>query len=369
MKTEDKSKQKVAILGLGLMGGSLGLILTKAGYPVTGWARKPSTIEEAHRIGAINIKPASEQEAVHDAKYVFVATPVSLISEKIKTCIPWTAPGTIFSDLGSIKGAIMTEVFSFLPPTHHFVAAHPMTGSDQQGIGAADPFLYQNAIYIIIDDPRTPGWAGQEIRDILKLTGANLITLTGTEHDRIVAMVSHLPHLLAATLAKTAGTAEETHPGTLNFAAGGFRDTTRVAMGAPEIWEGIILGNKSQVLEAIDVFQGQLEQLKAIIHDNDQQRLSDFLSKAKETRQQIPAKNKGFISLLYEIVIVVEDRPGAINEVLVHLAKEGLNIKDIEILRVREGEGGTVRLAFEDDVAVDSAVRVLEKQGYIVRKR
>ncbi|MCL6592256.1 MAG: prephenate dehydrogenase/arogenate dehydrogenase family protein [Firmicutes bacterium] len=369
MKTEDRARPKVAILGLGLMGGSLGLILTKAGYPVSGWARKPSTIEEAYRIGAINIKPASEEDAVHDAKYVFVATPVSLIAEKIKACIPWTAPGTIFSDLGSIKGAIMAEVFSFLPPTHYFVAAHPMTGSDQQGIGAADPFLYQNAIYIVIDDPRTPAWAAQEIRDLLKLTGANLVTLTGTEHDRIVAMVSHLPHLLAAALAKTAGLAEEAHPGTLNFAAGGFRDTTRVAMGAPEIWEGIILGNKSQVLEAIDAFCAQLEQLKEIIHHGDQGRLSDFLTKAKETRQQIPAKNKGFLSLLYEMVITVEDRPGAINEVLVHLAKEGINIKDIEILRVREGEGGTVRLAFENDRAVDRAVQILEKQGYVVRKR
>jgi prephenate dehydrogenase len=244
-----------------------------------------------------------------------------------------------------------------------------MTGSDQQGISVADPFLYQNALYIIIDDPRTPEWAANEVRDILKLTGANLITLTGSEHDRIVAAVSHLPHLLAATLAKTAGTVEEAHPGTLNFAAGGFRDTTRVAMGAPEIWEGIILGNKSHVLGAINAFQAQLDYLKGIIQTGDQRLLSDFLTKAKETRQQIPAKNKGFISLLYEMVITVEDRPGAINEVLVHLAKEGLNIKDIEILRVREGEGGTVRLAFENDQSVDRAVQVLEKQGYIVRKR
>ncbi len=362
-------KPKIAIIGLGLMGGSLGLILTKAGYRVTGWSRNAETRNEAYRIGAINLLPASFEEAVTEAEYIFVGTPVGSIGKIIKDCLPFTAPGTIFSDLGSIKEAIMNEVFAFLPDTHYFVGAHPMTGSEQQGITAADPFLYQNATYIMIDDPRTPSGAVEKVENLLQVTGANLIHLTATEHDRIVAMVSHLPHMIASTLAKTAGMEEDKFPGTLNLAAGGFRDTTRVALGAPEVWESIITGNRLRIIEAISSFQNELQQLKEILSSSDNEKLVKFLSKAREIRTQIPAKNKGYLTLLHEMVVTIEDRPGAIEEVLRHLAEAGLNIKDIEILRVREGEGGTLRLAFENSSAVDRSVEALEAEGFKVRKK
>jgi prephenate dehydrogenase len=287
----------------------------------------------------------------------------------IKECLPFTASGTIFSDVGSIKEAIMAEVFSFLPKTHYFVAAHPMTGSEQQGIASTDPFLYQNATYVLIDDPRSPVWAVERVQATLSVTGANLIHLTAKEHDRIVAMVSHLPHLLAATIVKTAAMEEEIHQGTLNLAAGGFRDTTRIAMGSPDVWEGIVLGNRKPILQAIEGFQTELDELKDILKTEDRQDLRRFLEKARDVRMQIPAKNKGFLTLLYEMVVTIEDRPGTIEDVIHHLAKAGLNIKDIEILRVREGEGGTLRLAMENSEAVDQAIVVLEERGFKVRRR
>lgn len=363
------TKAKIVIYGLGLMGGSLGLALVRAGFSVSGWSRNPATVREAYQIGAITELPSSLAEALTGAKYVFVGTPVENISETIKTCLPLSAPGTIFSDLGSIKGLILEEVFSFLPKTHYFVAGHPMTGSEQQGISAADPFLYQNATYVMIEDPRTPSFALDEVMEILRPTGAHLVKLTADEHDRIVGMISHLPHLLASTLAKTAGFEEELHPGTLTLAAGGFRDTTRVATGSPELWEGIILGNKAKVLEAIKAFQKQLDTLKDILNAGDRQRLVDFLREGREIRLQIPAKNKGFLTLLHEMVVTVEDRPGAIEEVLHFLAKNGLNIKDIEILRVREGDGGTLKISLENSEAVERAIEILRAEGFKVRKR
>ena len=363
------TKAKIAIYGLGLMGGSLGLTLVRDGFTVSGWGRNPATVQEAYRIGAINHLPSSLEDALEGARYVFVGTPVANIGETIKMCLPFAAPGAIFSDLGSIKGLILEEVFSFLPDTHYFVAGHPMTGSEQQGISAADPFLYQNATYVIIEDPRTPRFAVDEVMEVLRTTGANLIKLTADEHDRIVGMISHLPHLLASTLAKTAGYEEELHPGTLTLAAGGFRDTTRVALGSPGLWEGIILGNKAKVLQAINTFQAQLDILKDILSSSDRERLVAFLENAREVRQQIPAKNKGFLSLFHEMVVTVEDRPGALEEVLHFLAKEGLNIKDIEILRVREGDGGTLKLSLENNEAVEQAIHILEKEGFKARKR
>jgi prephenate dehydrogenase len=364
-----EKKPKIAILGLGLMGGSLGLALVRAGYTVTGWDQNPEVIKEAFQSNAINRMPVDFQDTIAESAVIFTATPVESIAATIESCLPYAQPGTIFSDLGSIKKKVLEEVFSLLPPLYHFVGGHPMTGSEQHGLLAADPFLFQNAAYIIIEDSRTPLKAEAVIVKLVESVGAQIIKLSAAEHDRIVGMVSHLPHLIAATLAKTAGDAEGTHPGTLSLAAGGFRDTTRIAMGSPEVWHGIIFGNIDQVLKAIDAFQKELNQLKEILISGAKQQFESFLREARETRLQIPAKNKGFLSLLHEMVVTIEDRPGTIMEVLKYLADVGLNIKDIEILRVREGSGGTLRLALESDAAVNQGVKVLETHGFRVKKR
>jgi len=364
------SKPKIAILGLGLMGGSLGLALTRLGFSVTGWNRSPESTQEAYRMGAITIPATSLAEAVMDANIVFVATTVETIPEIIRNCLPFAPTGTIFTDMGSIKESILEKVMEFLPPTHFFVAAHPMTGSEQQGISASDPFLYQNAAYIIIEDPRTPGGAIEKLVELLKTTGASIIKLaSAAEHDRIVAMVSHLPHLIASTLAKTAGHEEELYPGALSLAAGGFRDTTRVALGSSKIWEGIIFENKAKVLQVITAFQQELTILESILINGERINLKEFLDSARETRLQIPAKNKGFLTLLYEMTVTIEDKPGTIEEVLRHLSKAGLNIKDIEILRVREGDGGTLRIALENSQDIEDAVKILSEHGFKTRRR
>lgn len=364
-----KNDLKITIVGLGLIGGSLGLALVRAGYTVSGWDQNPETVKEAYRSGAINYLSISFKEAIAVAAVVFIATPVDTISATIESCLPYARSGTIFSDLGSIKKRVLEGVFSFLPPSYHFVGGHPMTGSEQHGIRAADPFLFQNAVYIIIEDPRTPGEAAALIIKLVESTGAQIIKLSAAEHDRIVGMVSHLPHLIAATLARTVGDAEAAHPGTLDLAAGGFRDTTRVAMGSPKLWHGIIFGNLTQVLTAIDAFKNELNYLKELLTSGAKSQFERFLEEARETRLQAPAKNKGFLSLLHEMVVTIEDRPGTIVEVLKYLADAGLNIKDIEILRVREGSGGTLRLALESDIAVDQGVKILEAHGFKVKKR
>ncbi|HYH04914.1 MAG TPA: prephenate dehydrogenase [Bacillota bacterium] len=362
-------EKRIAIIGLGLMGGSLGCAFVRNGLEVTGWDNDPEVIAEAYQVGAINILPLCFESAVAAADYIFIATPVAIIPGIIRDCLPHAAPGTVFSDLGSIKEQIMEAVFAFLPPEYYFVPGHPMTGSEKHGISAIDPFLFENAAYIVIRDSRTPEQINAGVVELIKCTGAHIIDLAAAEHDRIVGMVSHLPHLIAVVLADTAGRAEEAHPGTLALAAGGFRDTTRVATGSPGLWEEIIRGNRTKVLESIDAFEQQLQTLRQIVAADDRMALLQFLERAREVRLQIPAKNKGFLSLLYEMVVTIEDRPGTIEAVLRYLSQAEINIKDIEILRIREGEGGTLRLAFENDTAVDKAVALLESQGFKAWRR
>ncbi len=359
----------VGILGLGLMGGSLGLALVRAGYTVTGWDQNPEAIREAYQSTAINLMPVDFRDVAASASIIFIATPVDSIVTTVESCLPYARPGTIFSDLGSIKKSVLEGVFKILPPLYHFVGGHPMTGSEQHGIRAADPFLFQNAAYIIVEDSRTPFEAEALIIKLIGSAGAQIIKLSAEEHDRIVGMVSHLPHLIAVALTKTAGDAEGEHPGTLDLAAGGFRDTTRIAMGSPEVWQSIIFGNIDQVLKATDAFKNELDHLKEILISGAKNQFEEFLREARDIRLQIPAKNKGFLSLLHEMVVTIEDRPGTIVDVLKYLADAGLNIKDIEILRVREGSGGTLRLALESDDAVNQGVKVLETNGFKVKKR
>jgi prephenate dehydrogenase len=366
---EAGAKPQITIIGLGLMGSSLGLAFVKKGLTVCGWDADSAVIAEAYRIGAISRQPADFADALAGATFVFVATPVTLIAQMIRDCLPLTAPGTVFSDLGSIKGQVIAEVMAFLPSDYYYVPGHPMTGSERCGISAADPFLFENAAYIIIEDPHTPPAVSGRVIALVKTTGAYIIKLTVAEHDRIVGMVSHLPHLVAAALAGTAGRAEKDQPGTLALAAGGFRDTTRIATGSPQLWEGIIRGNREYILEAIAAFEAQLEKVRRMVATDDAEDLRSFLAAAREVRLQIPARNKGFLSLLYEMVVAIEDRPGTIEEILHYLALAKLNIKDIEILRIREGEGGTLRLAFENDTAVEQAVAILTDCGFKVWRR
>jgi len=361
--------RKITILGLGLMGGSLGSALVRKGYTVSGWDREPDVVAEAYRIGAINHLPHDLNSAMEDAGVVFVATPVTSIAKVIAECRSIAMPGTIFTDLGSIKEQVIREVRQVLPEACYFVPGHPMTGSEKNGIAGADPFLFENAAYILIEDPSNPAEVFETVKSLVKATGAHVMTLTAGEHDRIVATVSHLPHLVAAVLAKAAGMAEEAHPGTLALAAGGFRDTTRIAMGSPELWEDIIRGNRVKILEALDLFRHELQLMQEILESDDAEGLRSFLTRARETRLQIPAKNKGFLTLLHEMVVTIEDRPGAIEEVLRFLSRESINIKDIEILRVREGEGGTLKLSLEDNQAVDKAVKVLAAHGFKAWRR
>lgn len=360
---------KIAIVGLGLMGGSLGSALVRKGYSVSGWDDDSNVIPEALRIGAINTDSESLEEAVTGAEVIFVATPVAAIANVISQCLPYIASGTIFTDLGSIKEKVIADVKRILPEDCFFVPGHPMTGSEKHGIGAVDPYLFENAAYILIQSRDIPQAAADKVLQLVVETGAQVIHLTAEEHDRIVGVVSHLPHVVAAILARTAGNAEVTYPGTLALAAGGFRDTTRIAMGAPKLWEGIIRGNCVKVLEALDAFQIQLQQLKDAITADDPRRLREFFEEAREIRRQIPAKNKGFLSLLHEMVVTIADRPGAIEEILRCLSRAQINIKDIEILRVREGEGGTLRLALEDREAVDAALTVLSHFGFKAWRR
>lgn len=361
--------QRVCLLGMGLIGGSLGMALTRyegEGLHVQGWDNSEATREEAIARGAAHAAPGQLMQALDGADLVIIATPIRSILPLIRQVLPALKPGMVVTDVASTKGELAREITQILPPGVEYIGGHPMAGTEGSGIAAADPFLFENAVYILTPTKSTGKRAIAMMEELLRLVGAQPLLLSVEEHDRMVAAVSHLPHLTAISLANAAGKIEGQLPGTLTLAAGGFRDSTRIAMSSPELWAEIVFSNKQQVLGMMDNFLQELTNLRQMIQEDCEEEFRNYFLRGGEVRRQVPQKNKGFLRLLHEMVVQIQDHPGAIAGVINILADAAINIKDIEILRVREGEGGTLRLAVEDEPGLALAKTILTQKGYRV---
>ncbi|MEW6448110.1 MAG: prephenate dehydrogenase [Bacillota bacterium] len=362
--------KRVAIIGVGLIGGSLGMALKRLrlAEEVLGIGRDAEKLRLAVEVGAVD-RVTTDLTSVAGATLVVVATPVSAVIPVVKEAAGHFRPGTVVTDVGSVKAAIVKTLHP-VARTHgfHFVGGHPMAGSERAGVKSADPYLFENAYYILTPAPDTERGSLETVGKMAAAVGARVIELSPEEHDLYVAAVSHLPHCVAAALVSTIGALPE-REAVLPLAAGGFRDTTRVAAGDPEVWRDIVIANREAILGMIHRYQAALASLAVLIRAEDGAGVFEWLKKAQALRRAVPAKSKGYLPELYEIVVTVPDRPGVIAGLAGVLGDNGINICDIEILRVREGEGGTIRLGFARETDQEEAVRLLREAGIEARKR
>lgn len=363
--------ERVAIIGLGLIGGSMGMALLqgKVARGVVGYDREARALEVGLEVGAISEAAGSAPAAVKDANLVILAVPVGSMLTVACQIAPYLPPEAVITDTGSTKGSLVRALEDIFGSRANYIGGHPMTGSERAGIGAADRYLLENAVYLLTPTERTNQEALHWLEKILKALGARVLCLSPEDHDRIVGAVSHLPHLLAVSLMQLAFKLSEQHPQLLMLAAGGFRDTTRVAGGNPIMWRDIYLSNAQTILEMLELWQKELQRLGDLIKAGDRTGLEQVLQNARSLRAQIPARQKGLLPALHEIVIMVPDKPGVIGHIGQMLGQEGINISDIEILRVREGEGGTIRLGFTSASAAEHALTVLRQHGVTARWR
>lgn len=362
---------KIAIVGVGLIGGSLGLAWRRRGAArvVAGVDRSPETLRRAREIGAIDEGTTDLAEGVRGAGLVVLATPIGAALEMAPALGALLAPGTVVMDVGSTKGAVCRRMRAALPPGVIFVGGHPMAGSEGQGIEAADPYLFQNAVFVLTPGEGVPSGVLDDLRELVSLTGAQVAVLDPDLHDRAVAAVSHLPQLVAVALVNAAAAAEEASPGVLALAAGGFRDTTRITSSPAGIWLDILASNREAVLEMVGRFRAALDDLETAVRAGDRERLEAAFTRAREVRRRLPRRPKGLLPAYFELVVTVEDRPGVIGRLAGVLGERGVNIEDIEILRLREGEGGTIRLGFATEEECSLAFAVLAGNGYKVQRR
>ncbi len=279
----------MAIIGVGLIGGSLGLLARRKHLvkTVIGYGKKRGELQRAIAAGAIDRYYLSLSKAVEDADLVVLATPVGTFEKLCRSIAPYLKSGAIVTDVGSTKGAWASRMASILPQGVSFVGGHPIAGRERSGIEASTAGLFDGHYCILTPTPETPPHALKKMRLFWEVLGCTVVEMDPHEHDRIMAASSHLPHLLAYALMDTLChlTLESDKP--VRFSAGGLRDFTRVAASSPEMWRDIFLSNGENVVRMVDLYIEGLEHLKKKICANDGDGLLEILSRARLIRQKV----------------------------------------------------------------------------------
>lgn len=319
--------KRANVLGLGLIGGSLCAALTRRGWVVSGEDRDESRSQLAlskQLISSIGLDPKAD--------ITFVAVPVNSIPEEVRRALNSTSG--VVTDVGSVKSVVVSEISN-----ERFVGGHPMAGSELEGLDGADPDLFQGAVWVLTPERGTADSAFSQVAEVVNELGAEVVGLDPQRHDALVAIVSHVPHLTAATLMLLAKEKSSEHVALLRLAAGGFRDMTRIASGHPAIWLDICHDNKDAIVRELDSLIEGLQEMRSAVDSGDRVELLRRLSLAREARTNLPSRIAS-LSDVAEVRIPIPDRPGSAAEVFTLAAEIGVNISDFEVVHSSEGDRG-----------------------------
>ncbi len=347
--------KRAAIVGTGLIGGSIGLALRERGWQVVGTDQDEAVAAEALRRGALDsLGPPT------DADIVFVATPVGAAATEARKALAEGAG--LVTDVGSVKAPIVGAVND-----RRFVGGHPMAGSEQEGVAGARADLFQNAVWVLTPTDDTDDDSLVQIRSVVASLGADVVSLAPERHDALVAVVSHVPHLTAATLMAMADERSEEHQVMLRLAAGGFRDMTRIASGHPGIWPDICDENSEAICSVLDRFIAALSGVRSLVAEGNRGGLLELLEQARSARAHLPYGLDRDVSLA-EVRVPVFDRPGELARITSLTTDVGVNIFDLEIAHSVEGGQGVAILVVNAEAA-DGLLEALGKQGYAPSSR
>lgn len=355
----------VVIAGVGLIGGSIGLSTRQRflAKRVVGLDLSPITLDAARGLGAIDEAQLTPGPWLEEADLVVLATPARTLVPAGRALLPHLRPGAIVTDVGGVKAPVVSALSD---AGVRFVGGHPMAGSEKGGVLNAEAALLENAVWALTPEPgATDAEALARVRTFVEALGAKPIEVAPQLHDSLVATVSHLPYLAAVAL--TALVAEGEESGLMMLlAAGGFRDLTRVASGDPTMSRDMVAGNRDAVRRALGAYRRQLERLEQLLDEPDS--LLAAGESARLTRDSIPIVRRSLLPARFEVVIAVPDRPGELARITRALGEAEVNVKDIEVLGVREA-GGAIRLAFESLDEQERGTTALRAAGYEARGR
>ena len=338
------------IVGTGLIGGSVALALGEAGWHVTGFDIDAQRAERAREIGvidAVGIDP--------EAELTVVAVPAGALEKEIRNALQQTKG--MVTDTGSVKAMVARSI-----DNPRFVPGHPMAGSEQDGVDGADQQIFEGAVWVLTPTEGTDDLGLRQLQTVLSSMGCDVVTMTPERHDALVAIVSHVPHLTAASLMCLADDRALDDAPLLRLAAGGFRDMTRIAAGHPEIWLDICEQNSEAIVAVLDEFSDRISNVRSLVAEADRDGLTTVLSQARRARTNLPSRYVRPQDLI-EIRIPIPDRKGQIANITMLAADCDVNIADIEVAHSTEGAEGVLVLVVAR-AEVQRFLAVLAGQGY-----
>lgn len=282
---------RIVVFGVGLLGGSLAMALRKHGLAsvIVGCGRSEANLRRAKALGIIDFWTTEPSDAVLDADLVVLATPVPAFAELVSRFRSSLKPGALVTDVGSVKGSMVSEIEAQMPEGICYIGSHPIAGGEASGCEAARADLFDGARCILTPTAASDPAALTAVAVLWRTIGMETVQMAPERHDEIYAMVSHFPHVAAYTLVNTVADSDTL---ALAFAGSGFRDATRIALSSPELWQGIVLANRDAVLQSARQFRQQLDRVIAAIELEDSTALEVLFSRAQLARQALPDRMK-----------------------------------------------------------------------------
>ncbi|MNO60334.1 prephenate dehydrogenase [compost metagenome] len=361
-------KTKIAIFGVGLIGGSLALCLKdKPGFTIVGHSPRPNSLKRMLERGVVDVATSSMEEAVKDADFIFLCVPVSNLEPYLEELyrLP-LKPGCIITDVGSTKAAVADCAQKLARSDVHFIGGHPMAGSERSGVDAATTLLFENAFYVLTPSPGVPEEAYSRLEKLLTYTRAQIVRVDPVMHDRIVGAISHLPHIIAVALVNQICDYNGSNDLYRTLAAGGFRDITRIASSDPVIWRDILLSNRDVLLGQLKDWNREISTFVSLLEEHNGDGIEEAFKKANQFRSKLPEGRKGAILSLFDIYIDVPDHPGIIGQIATELGEQHINLSNMQIIENREDVQGLLRLSFRNETEMERAKGHLQGLGYKV---
>jgi len=285
---------KVTIIGVGLIGGSMAMAMKEKEMTekIIGIGRGLENLKMAKELGAIDLYTRDYREGLDGADLIVLATPVRTIIEIMSHLPPFLKEEVLITDVGSVKAKIVEEAERVFHGKHSFVGSHPIAGSEKSGVSASSPKIFQGKKCIITPTDKTNDMALKKVKTLWEMLGAEIVIMDIEEHDMVFGAVSHLPHVVAYALVNTVEGLRDLKDDILHYAAGGFKDSTRIASSSPEMWRDICLLNRDILLDLLTKYQIRLEEIKRKMEKHDGEGLFEEFFKAKRIRDELYAQRR-----------------------------------------------------------------------------
>ena len=362
----------ITLIGLGLIGSSLGLCLKKANPDcrLIGWDQNPDFLRQAHELGAVDQMATTLGQALMSSPVIFLAVPVGASQEILDTLKEFRPDDAVLvTDTGSTKATLVSYADQLFEGTAlRFLGGHPMAGSHKSGPSAADPYLFENAYYIFCPGQSSLPEDRSLLENLLAGTGARFVRVEPQEHDRVTSQVSHFPHILATSLMLQAADYNQEHLWTSRLAAGAFRDMTRIAEADAKMWSAILLSNPDSIRERIQDFHLRLQDVEKLIEQGNSAELEVFFESGKHKRQDLKIHKKAGVDSFYDLWISVPDRKDVVLEVLERI--RGISLVNLRINEEnREDLFGQLQLTFKTLLDRDQAYdRLIQATDFTVKR-